>query len=533
MPDVTRIIEQTATESIYNDDWAMIDRPTEGEDGGTRKILVSKLKELFNDGLASSEELETVVGNIADTYNTSESYVVDYLCIHENALYKCIGATTGTWDSTKWQATTIAEIIATIDLSAESISYDNTSSGLEAENVQDAIDETITKLSAVGSSSGAIATFDDGSDLPMPSLKVAIEPQQDLHGYDNPWVGGSGKNKLNWDAWKGLPVINGTAVYENNGVTLTATSSDAYTAYSDWEDNRKIKVSEGETITLSWEETTNKHGYVYIFPNGGPTGWVVMDNANGKEVSYTVDSGITFITFRFGVRISGETISYKNIMVRKSGDSTWQPYSNICPISGWSEVNVTVADDIDNPTVENVYTIDLDGTRYGGTLDVVSGELVVDRVSITVDENSNIISGSGVLPFRIDLLTGAEASSSASALTGVKCNFLKEVTQSSSWGVDGTFSRVTIDAKTVYFKVNSEITTTQQLKTFLQSNNLQFVYELATPITIQLTPTQVKSLLGVNNVWADTGDVLDAEYIRDMTTIINSLIARIEALENQ
>lgn len=37
-------------------------------------------------------------------------------------------------------------------------------------------------------------------------------------------------------------------------------------------------------------------------------------------------------------------------------------------------------------------------------------------------------------------------------------------------------------------------------------------YELATPITVQLTPTQVEQLLGQNNVWADTGDVEELIY---------------------
>jgi hypothetical protein len=35
----------------------------------------------------------------------------------------------------------------------------------------------------------------------------------------------------------------------------------------------------------------------------------------------------------------------------------------------------------------------------------------------------------------------------------------------------------------------------------------QVVYPLTTPRTYQLTPTEVTTLLGVNNVWADTGDV--------------------------
>ena len=40
----------------------------------------------------------------------------------------------------------------------------------------------------------------------------------------------------------------------------------------------------------------------------------------------------------------------------------------------------------------------------------------------------------------------------------------------------------------------------------------KLVYELATPTTIQLTPTAVKSLLGTNNLFADTGDVVEASY---------------------
>jgi hypothetical protein len=48
---------------------------------------------------------------------------------------------------------------------------------------------------ATGSASGSIATFTDGSDLPMPKLEVAVEPQQDLHGYGSPWPAGAGKNK--------------------------------------------------------------------------------------------------------------------------------------------------------------------------------------------------------------------------------------------------------------------------------------------------------------------------------------------------
>ena len=50
------------------------------------------------------------------------------------------------------------------------------------------------------------------------------------------------------------------------------------------------------------------------------------------------------------------------------------------------------------------------------------------------------------------------------------------------------------------------------LKSYLAeqyANNtpLTVVYELATPQTYQLTPTEVTTLLGDNTIWADTGDV--------------------------
>ncbi len=59
----------------------------------------------------------------------------------------------------------------------------------------------------------------------------------------------------------------------------------------------------------------------------------------------------------------------------------------------------------------------------------------------------------------------------------------------------------------------------------------QVVYPLTTPITYQLTPTEIRSLLGINNVWADCGAITELKYTRDLNLCINDIIARIEALE--
>ena len=48
---------------------------------------------------------------------------------------------------------------------------------------------------------------------------------------------------------------------------------------------------------------------------------------------------------------------------------------------------------------------------------------------------------------------------------------------------------------------------------------------LATPLTYQLTPQQLTTLLGTNHIWADTGDVT-LEYRADTKTYIDNAIAK-------
>ena len=43
--------------------------------------------------------------------------------------------------------------------------------------------------------------------------------------------------------------------------------------------------------------------------------------------------------------------------------------------------------------------------------------------------------------------------------------------------------------------------------------NYYIAYPLATPIEVQLTPTQVNTILGQNNLYADSGDVIKLDYL--------------------
>jgi hypothetical protein len=45
----------------------------------------------------------------------------------------------------------------------------------------------------------------------------------------------------------------------------------------------------------------------------------------------------------------------------------------------------------------------------------------------------------------------------------------------------------------------------------------EVVYKLANSVTYHLTPTQVRTLVGNNNIWADTGDIIEGKYFKSLT----------------
>ena len=65
----------------------------------------------------------------------------------------------------------------------------------------------------------------------------------------------------------------------------------------------------------------------------------------------------------------------------------------------------------------------------------------------------------------------------------------------------------------------TDVATTRQ---WLSEHPTTIIYELATPQTYQLAPHEVKSLLGANNIFADTGDT-SAEYRADTKLYIERL----------
>ena len=192
--------------------------------------------------------------------------------------------------------------------------------------------------------SGDIASFTDGADdVPMLSVVADIEPIQDLHGYDKPWSGGAGKNKLNVTAnTQTIYGITYTVNRDSGGNLLsivangTATSRSVFVLWLDYSDLSTFGLSGIYTLSGC--------------PSGGSDStYALVLQAEGPGNIVDAGSGITFDTsaitqqrYRFIIDIkNGTTVNglvFKPMLrLATESDATYAPYSNICPIYGHTE----------------------------------------------------------------------------------------------------------------------------------------------------------------------------------------------------
>ena len=145
------------------------------------------------------------------------------------------------------------------------------------------------------------------------------------------------------------------------------------------------------------------------------------------------------------------------------------------------------------------------GTVYGGTLDVTTGLLTVERVMDEFDGSSD----EGWYKF------GASSASAfamfvprehfhESSNEHIKANYLNTISQPVTWGDYDNW--ISANSSNGFVTGIKSITDVDSWKAYLSQNPLQICYELATPQTYQLSPTEVTLLMGDNNIWADTGD---------------------------
>ena len=165
-------------------------------------------------------------------------------------------------------------------------------------------------------------------------------------------------------------------------------------------------------------------------------------------------------------------------------------------------VNYPSTDTTYNAYVGTTYPIPLGQTVYGGTLDVLTGVLTVTKAFVTYDGSSDepwVMYGTGSASAYAMRIIVADFKFVQYVVTAWS-NYLESIDNGMTWGnYDAfiSFSRVGIVTGI------RTITSVADWRAYLAEHPLQVVYDLATPQTIQLTPTQVELLQGENNIWSD------------------------------
>jgi hypothetical protein len=77
---------------------------------------------------------------------------------------------------------------------------------------------------------------------------------------------------------------------------------------------------------------------------------------------------------------------------------------------------------------------------------------------------------------------------------------------------------------------DARFTDLASFKAFLDEENVQLLYTLAEPVTVQLAPTEILALSGTNTIYSDTGDT-QVSGKADPSAIIADLYAKINALQ--
>ena len=440
--------------------------------------------------------------------------------------------------------------------------------------------------------------IEDALGVNAKDVSVKIEPVQDLHGYEHPWAGGAGKNLLVPPMELGTIVADG-----NNGNSNTDMRSKNFTP-----------VTSGATYTYSQKTASGGQIWANYYNNGTFVSRVYVGGAV-RSATFTVPDGVNQVRMRVSLAEESVLID-ENQLESGSTATTFAPYENICPISGFTEASIldhgknlvssiesgswssTGANAINNerlrtvdfisveggktytvsatngkqvyiaswekndysadylsvsnwqnspytvtlpsnahyakvmvrnsnnatiqpsdtslqmehgstPTTYEPYTahtatIQLGDTIYGGTVNATTGAMTVDRgyaeFDGSVDEQIFIVDNYR----RAKILYSNVKTYDGTSISSMKCDKLKTITNNGTYMGNVGISQ---DTDMLFVADGTNNMNANDFREWLSNNPIHVAFELATPITIQLTPQQIQLLDGYNLMSANTGDI--------------------------
>ena len=361
--------------------------------------------------------------------------------------------------------------------------------------------------------SGDIVTFESGAEgLGISKLVATIEPMQNLNGYDNPWPAGGGKNKFNYS---GLETggIDGTGQDDDTATTDSRTDFIAVTAEASY------------TISgLSASVTA-----FYYDSNGD-----FVSSATVGNETITIPSGVA------SLRLSGTTANFTSTTQLESGSTatSFAPYSNICPITGWTGCNISHSGvDTSNPDVLSISWQTEAGTVYGGTLTLnedgsadlavtLIGKKIKDVTWQYLDKNGMCFRTSDTYDyFNSQELTFNNCLCSAYKVRLIDASYIgdNEITfKSKDWNAQ--YPRIVVrDSR---YKSVSQFVSAMGEEIIVYPRRISSI----TPYHFD-NIGQLKTFLGTNNVWTNTGSITELTYYSDTQSTLDDIRSLITFIE--
>ena len=417
-------------------------------------------------------------------------------------------------------------------------------------NAISGVSEPVPKIRTV---SGSVISISNALALPAVSLVADIDPVQDLNGYDKPWAGGAGKNLC-------PPFTKGVSINATTGA-IGSSSTSATTG------KIPVNFTQNPNYYLSGMLTT-LHNFVAAYNSSdqflGRT--AATSNADKQLTASSFTSGtpsgtgdiayvrITIYEYSSGSGVIDDIDTMTAQLEIGSSASSYEPYENICPITGWTEAKVwrtgkNLIDDSKRYVVNDAivyigaesnaytvalpagtYTISVDfggepyGMYYREANDTANRKLWTTssdttEKTFTIEEDGTFrfwvyrsVASGGVDPTKI-IHVQIELGSRATAYEPYNGNTYTIQLGQTVYG--GTLDVTTgVLTKVPYYDpYNGETLVgpwVSSMDKYVSGNTpttgAQVVDLGGTGTDVQLTATEVQMLLGNNTLWADSGD---------------------------
>ena len=200
-------------------------------------------------------------------------------------------------------------------LDSGNIAYESTTVEDELGTINSALSSLSAVTEIIDTASGAIASFPDGAGLPMRSLVAEINPVQDLHGQSSPYPPGGGKNK-----------------FPEKTLSLGKPNNRTKSVYFD------TPIPAGNYVMSFTKSGTSTGGWgIGFYTASGSAGSVNVNTGNATITDTAVRAYFYMDQTDYDNNL---TIELDNIQLESGSTATaWTPYSNLCPISGWTGVS--------------------------------------------------------------------------------------------------------------------------------------------------------------------------------------------------